>query len=66
MVFNQPADILHCIQVYPTTVTAIQFDLIGTARVGKYVINHSLITPGLVNQFPPLLLVCSYSSSCKN
>ncbi len=33
---------------YPTLLTAIQFDRTGTTRIGKYVLNHSLMLPGLV------------------
>ena len=34
---------------YPTLLTAIQFDRTGTTRIGKYVINHSFMLPGLVS-----------------
>ncbi len=33
---------------YPTLLTAIQFDRTGTTRIGKYVLNHSFMFPGLV------------------
>jgi anaerobic C4-dicarboxylate transporter DcuA len=33
---------------YPTLLTAIQFDRTGTTRIGKYVLNHSFMLPGLV------------------
>lgn len=33
---------------YPTLLTAIQFDRTGTTRIGKFVINHSFMIPGLV------------------
>lgn len=33
---------------YPTLLAAIQFDRTGTTRIGKYVINHSFILPGIV------------------
>jgi anaerobic C4-dicarboxylate transporter DcuA len=33
---------------YPTLLTAIQFDRTGTTKIGKYVINHSFMIPGLV------------------
>jgi anaerobic C4-dicarboxylate transporter DcuA len=32
---------------YPTLLTAIQFDRTGTTRIGKYVLNHSFMLPGL-------------------
>jgi anaerobic C4-dicarboxylate transporter DcuA len=34
---------------YPTLLTAIQFDRTGTTRIGKYVLNHSFMPPGLVS-----------------
>jgi len=33
---------------YPTLLTAIQFDRTGTTKIGKYVLNHSFMIPGLV------------------
>jgi anaerobic C4-dicarboxylate transporter DcuA len=33
---------------YPTLLTAIQFDRTGTTRIGKYVLNHSFMLPGLI------------------
>ncbi len=33
---------------YPTIVAAINFDRTGTTRIGKYVLNHSFMVPGLV------------------
>ena len=33
---------------YPTVVAAINFDRTGTTRIGKYVLNHSFMVPGLI------------------
>jgi anaerobic C4-dicarboxylate transporter DcuA len=33
---------------YPTLLTAIEFDRTGTTRIGKYVLNHSFMLPGIV------------------
>ncbi|GAO42914.1 anaerobic C4-dicarboxylate transporter [Flavihumibacter petaseus] len=33
---------------YPTLLAAIQFDRTGTTRIGKFVLNHSFMRPGLV------------------
>ena len=33
---------------YPTIVAAINFDRTGTTHIGKYVLNHSFMMPGLV------------------
>ena len=36
------------IPTYGSLVAAISFDLSGTTRIGKYVLNHSFMLPGLV------------------
>ncbi|WP_019243572.1 MULTISPECIES: anaerobic C4-dicarboxylate transporter family protein [Bacillus] len=33
---------------YPTVVAAINFDRTGTTRIGRYILNHSFMLPGLV------------------
>lgn len=33
---------------YPTVVAAINFDQTGTTRIGKYILNHSFMVPGLI------------------
>jgi anaerobic C4-dicarboxylate transporter DcuA len=33
---------------YPTLLTAIQFDRTGTTKIGKYVLNHSFMLPGII------------------
>lgn len=36
---------------YPTVVAAINFDTTGTTRIGKYILNHSFMMPGLISTF---------------
>jgi len=36
---------------YPTVVAAIGFDRTGTTKIGKYVLNHSFMRPGMVACF---------------
>lgn len=36
---------------YPSDLACINFDRSGTTRIGKYVINHSFIIPGLIGVF---------------
>ena len=38
----------YILPTYPSDLAAIQFDRSGTTRIGKYVINHSFIMPGLI------------------
>jgi anaerobic C4-dicarboxylate transporter DcuA len=39
------------IPIYGSLIAAINFDLSGTTRIGKYVLNHSFMIPGLVATF---------------
>ena len=41
---------------YPTLLTAIQFDRTGTTRIGKYVLNHSFMLPGIVTTMASVLV----------
>lgn len=34
---------------YPTVVAAINFDRTGTTHIGKYILNHSFMMPGLIS-----------------
>jgi anaerobic C4-dicarboxylate transporter DcuB len=38
----------YILPTYPSDLAAIQFDRSGTTKIGKYVINHSFIIPGLL------------------
>lgn len=41
---------------YPTVVAAINFDRTGTTRIGKYILNHSFMMPGLVASIVSVLV----------
>lgn len=41
---------------YPTVVAAINFDRTGTTRIGKYILNHSFMMPGLVSTIVAILV----------
>ena len=38
----------YILPTYPSDLAAIQFDRSGTTHIGKYLINHSFIVPGLI------------------
>lgn len=38
----------YILPTYPSDLAAIQFDRSGTTHIGKYIINHSFILPGLI------------------
>jgi anaerobic C4-dicarboxylate transporter DcuA len=51
LLFSQAATtkaLMPLVPGYPTLLTAIQFDRTGTTRIGKYVLNHSFMLPGIV------------------
>ena len=52
---------------YPTLVAAINFDRTGTTKIGKYILNHSFMMPGMVATIVAvsvgLLLIQFYSLS---
>ena len=41
---------------YGTVLAAVSFDRTGTTRIGKYVLNHSFMRPGLVATFSATLM----------
>jgi anaerobic C4-dicarboxylate transporter DcuA len=41
---------------YPTLVAAINFDKTGTTKVGKFLINHSFILPGITLTFVSMIV----------
>jgi anaerobic C4-dicarboxylate transporter DcuB len=41
----------YILPTYPSDLAAIQFDRSGTTHIGKYVVNHSFILPGLIGVF---------------
>ncbi len=47
---------------YPTVVAAINFDRTGTTRIGKYLLNHSFMMPGLVATISAILIGILLSS----
>lgn len=38
----------YILPTYPSDLAAIQFDRSGTTKIGRFVINHSFILPGLI------------------
>ena len=41
----------YILPTYPSDLATIQFDRSGTTRIGRFVINHSFILPGLIGVF---------------
>ena len=47
MIDRKPRLIARCVDV-ADVIAAVNFDRSGTTRIGKYVLNHSFMLPGLV------------------
>lgn len=41
---------------YPTVIAAINFDRTGTTKIGKWVLNHSFMMPGLIATFVAIVV----------
>ncbi|QCD53232.1 anaerobic C4-dicarboxylate transporter [Campylobacter sp. RM16192] len=52
----------YILPTYPSDLAAIQFDRSGTTKIGKYVINHSFIIPGLIGVFSSCLFGWIFAS----
>ena len=51
MAFSAACYGYYILPTYPSDLAAIQFDRSGTTRIGKFVVNHSFIVPGLLGVF---------------
>jgi anaerobic C4-dicarboxylate transporter DcuA len=41
---------------YGTIIAAVSFDQTGTTKIGKYLVNHSFMLPGLVTTISAILI----------
>jgi len=47
---------LFFLPTYGTTLAAVSFDQTGTTKIGKYVLNHSFMLPGMVSMISTLVI----------
>jgi anaerobic C4-dicarboxylate transporter DcuA len=47
---------------YGTLLAAVSFDQTGTTRIGKYLLNHSFMLPGLVTMFSAIAIALLLSA----
>ncbi len=47
---------LFFLPTYGTLLAAVSFDQTGTTRIGKYLLNHSFMRPGLVTMFTTIVI----------
>ena len=56
MAFYPAAGGLFVLPTYGTVLAAVSFDQTGTTRIGKYLLNHSFMLPGLVTTVSAILI----------
>jgi len=54
--FYPAAEGLFFLPTYGTVLAAVSFDQTGTTRIGKYLLNHSFMRPGLVTMISTLVI----------
>ena len=47
---------------YPSDIATVNFDRSGTTKIGKYLLNHSFMMPGLVSVIVSTLVAMLISS----
>ena len=53
---------LFFLPTYGTVLAAVSFDQTGTTKIGKYLLNHSFMRPGLVTMFSAVVIALLLSS----
>ena len=54
----------YILPTYPSDLATIQFDRSGTTKIGKYVINHSFIIPGLIGVITSCIFGYIFATIC--
>lgn len=54
--FYPAANSVFFLPTYGTLLAAVSFDRTGTTRIGKYLLNHSFMLPGLVTVFSAIVI----------
>ena len=54
--FYPAANAVFFLPTYGTVLAAVSFDQTGTTKIGKYVLNHSFMLPGLVTMVTAIVL----------
>lgn len=56
------AGCLYIIPTYATIVAGVAFDSTGTTKIGRFVINHSYLVPGLVTTISSVIIAFGIAS----
>ena len=54
--FYSAANAVFFLPTYGTVLAAVSFDQTGTTKIGKYLLNHSFMLPGLVSTITAILV----------
>jgi anaerobic C4-dicarboxylate transporter DcuA len=57
---------LFFLPTYGTTLAAVSFDQTGTTKIGKYILNHSFMLPGMVSMISTLVIAMLISKVLLN
>jgi anaerobic C4-dicarboxylate transporter len=52
---------LFFVPTYGTVLAAVSFDQTGTTKIGKYLLNHSFMRPGLVTTITAIVIALALS-----
>jgi anaerobic C4-dicarboxylate transporter-like protein len=62
MAFYPAANSVFFLPTYGTLLAAVSFDSTGTTRIGKYLLNHSFMLPGLVTVVAAIVIALSLNA----
>jgi anaerobic C4-dicarboxylate transporter DcuA len=65
IVFYPASNGLFFLPTYGTVLAAVSFDQTGTTQIGKYLLNHSFMRPGLVTMISTVVIALLLSSVLK-
>jgi anaerobic C4-dicarboxylate transporter DcuA len=60
--FYPAANSVFLLPTYGTLLAAVSFDQTGTTKIGKYLLNHSFMLPGLVTVSAAIIIALMLSS----
>ena len=60
--FYLAANSVFFLPTYGTLLAAVSFDQTGTTRIGKYLLNHSFMLPGMVTVVTGILIALALNS----
>ena len=62
LAFYPAANSNFFVPTYGTLLAAVSFDQTGTTKIGKWLVNHSFMRPGLVTMISAIVIALALSS----